>query len=276
MTPPNPPGRLLLLDTSRRGGVVGIADDGESLLCRELDESIPTAQTLFVAVQDLVSRPGAPAGIAVAVGPGSFTGIRIAVTAAKSLAYAWKIPVLAIDSLAVNERAIRSAGEVAADQPSADESSTRGFLAVRAYRGQAYVRAVGAPEVVRAASDPSGDEPSRDSLQRRFAENDLSRPEDASDEAVFAAAGTFILSKEALAEVVCNLPVTASIWTDIPGKPFVRDNASRRICPLPPARMLASSMAALARHADSDRWADPIELRCRYLRPSAAEEQRAT
>lgn len=38
-------------------------------------------------------------GIAVGVGPGSYTGIRIAVTAAKTLAWAWNIPVTGVSSL---------------------------------------------------------------------------------------------------------------------------------------------------------------------------------
>ncbi|URJ46677.1 tRNA (adenosine(37)-N6)-threonylcarbamoyltransferase complex dimerization subunit type 1 TsaB [Paenibacillus polymyxa] len=38
-------------------------------------------------------------GIAVGVGPGSYTGIRIAVTAAKTLAWAWGVPVTSISTL---------------------------------------------------------------------------------------------------------------------------------------------------------------------------------
>lgn len=38
-------------------------------------------------------------GIAVGIGPGSYTGTRIAVTAAKTLAWAWRIPVVGISSL---------------------------------------------------------------------------------------------------------------------------------------------------------------------------------
>jgi tRNA threonylcarbamoyladenosine biosynthesis protein TsaB len=38
-------------------------------------------------------------GISVGVGPGSYTGTRIAVTAAKTLAWAWNVPVVGISSL---------------------------------------------------------------------------------------------------------------------------------------------------------------------------------
>lgn len=38
-------------------------------------------------------------GITVGIGPGSYTGTRIAVTAAKTLAWAWKVPVAGVSSL---------------------------------------------------------------------------------------------------------------------------------------------------------------------------------
>lgn len=43
---------------------------------------------------------GKPDGLAVGIGPGSFTGVRIALTAAKAMGFGWGIPVKGVSSLA--------------------------------------------------------------------------------------------------------------------------------------------------------------------------------
>ncbi|MHB1610326.1 MAG: tRNA (adenosine(37)-N6)-threonylcarbamoyltransferase complex dimerization subunit type 1 TsaB [Sulfobacillus sp.] len=50
-------------------------------------------------IEQIVNEFGRPDAIACGIGPGSFTGVRIAVTAAKALAYAWNIPVKGVSSL---------------------------------------------------------------------------------------------------------------------------------------------------------------------------------
>ena len=57
---------------------------------------VPVMEQLLAASN---TQPGQLDGIAVGVGPGSYTGIRIAVTAAKTLAWAWDIPVAGVSSL---------------------------------------------------------------------------------------------------------------------------------------------------------------------------------
>ena len=74
--------------------------------------------------------------LSVAEGPGSFTGLRIAITAAKTLAYAMAIPVVAVDSLAaigMNVLNQVQAGEV--------------LVGVNAYRGQVFTCQLSNPDL---------------------------------------------------------------------------------------------------------------------------------
>ncbi len=59
-----------------------------------------TAGTHLVAwINMVVQEFGRPEGIAVGIGPGSFTGVRIALSAAKALAFAWNVPLVGVSSL---------------------------------------------------------------------------------------------------------------------------------------------------------------------------------
>ncbi len=73
--------------------------------------------------------------VSAAVGPGSFTGIRIGVTAAKTLAYALHCPVVPCDTLAAIVRQVRQG----VSEHGAPASETVD-AAINAYRGQVYCR----------------------------------------------------------------------------------------------------------------------------------------
>jgi tRNA threonylcarbamoyladenosine biosynthesis protein TsaB len=97
--------RLLILETSGRVGQVALAC-GESLLgVRQLDQARRHARDLAPAVQDLLSALGWSAqdldAVVVSRGPGSYTGLRVGIISAKTLAYATGCALLAVDTFAV-------------------------------------------------------------------------------------------------------------------------------------------------------------------------------
>lgn len=65
----------------------------------ERNHSVHVLPIIQQALAETGTSPDMLGGIAVGVGPGSYTGTRIAVSAAKTLAWAWKVPVAGISSL---------------------------------------------------------------------------------------------------------------------------------------------------------------------------------
>src|SRR4029077_17224460 len=101
--------RILAIETSGRTASVAAleAADGDVVLLQEAattrDER--TAQALFPVLKVMLQEVGwAPDAIelwTVGVGPGSFTGLRIGVTLAKTFAYAAGAEVIGVNTLAV-------------------------------------------------------------------------------------------------------------------------------------------------------------------------------
>jgi tRNA threonylcarbamoyladenosine biosynthesis protein TsaB len=95
--------RLLALETSTLTGSVAAFDSGALANELPLDPRQRSAQSLAPAIKTLLEsinwRPADIEWIAVAVGPGSFTGLRVGVTTAKALAYATGAQVLGVNML---------------------------------------------------------------------------------------------------------------------------------------------------------------------------------
>lgn len=95
--------RVLALDTSTTSLSVAMMDNGKVL--HEINEFGERNHSIrILSIVEEVLRASSTLnsdvqGIAVGVGPGSYTGTRIAVTAAKTLAWAWNVPVVGISSL---------------------------------------------------------------------------------------------------------------------------------------------------------------------------------
>lgn len=58
------------------------------------------AAELVPALHGMLERHGRPEALALAVGPGSFTGLRVSAMAVRSLAWVEDLPVLAVDTMA--------------------------------------------------------------------------------------------------------------------------------------------------------------------------------
>jgi len=96
---------ILALETSVRAGTVAALDNGRVLAQTDLDPHQRTAQSLAPGIVACLSDVGWDVRqvdlVAVIQGPGSFTGLRVGVTTAKTLAYAIGCEVLGVDTLAV-------------------------------------------------------------------------------------------------------------------------------------------------------------------------------
>jgi len=98
-----PDGPLLCIDTSIPVGSVAVVDPAEPAGARVRTGSNARAEKLFVEIESLLAEcglaPGELGGVAVAAGPGSFTGLRIAASTAKTLAWTLGKPLFAAGSL---------------------------------------------------------------------------------------------------------------------------------------------------------------------------------
>ena len=94
---------LLAFETSAKAGSVALFED-ENLLAESYQLTALThSQTLMVMAEDLLKQcrrtPQQVTHVAVAAGPGSFTGVRIGVAAAKGFAWGKELPCYGVSTL---------------------------------------------------------------------------------------------------------------------------------------------------------------------------------
>jgi tRNA threonylcarbamoyladenosine biosynthesis protein TsaB len=96
---------ILAIEASGMGGEVALLEEGKVVLEQPLAAEQRTAQSLAPGIRaalDLAGwRPNDVQLVAVTIGPGSFTGLRVGVMTAKTFAYATGCAVLGVDTLAV-------------------------------------------------------------------------------------------------------------------------------------------------------------------------------
>ncbi|WP_226001613.1 tRNA (adenosine(37)-N6)-threonylcarbamoyltransferase complex dimerization subunit type 1 TsaB [Paenibacillus sp. BJ-4] len=182
--------RFLVLDTATTVMAAALMNGrellGESNVYGERNHSVH----VITELERLLGEEGLTRndvdGIAVGVGPGSYTGIRIAVTAAKTLAWAWGIPVTSISTLHALAWGGWNRGVVIQEQEGKSESVSESPAGVQAAdwivpvldarRGQVYT-GLFAVNTVNGTDSPQRLEPDAIRLMSTWTEDLLQRLE---------------------------------------------------------------------------------------------------
>lgn len=95
--------KILAFETSAKAASVALTQEGKLLGESYQNTGLTHSQTLMVMAQDLLRQCGVAISqldaVAVANGPGSFTGVRIGVAAAKGLAWGAELPCVGVSTL---------------------------------------------------------------------------------------------------------------------------------------------------------------------------------
>lgn len=135
--------KVLALETATRVCGVALVEGGTILASREVDEKHVHAERLMGLIEEATGDQGgigAIGAVAVSLGPGSFTGLRIGVSVAKGLAYGGEIALVGVPTLeALIERARALSTSV--------KPGEKIVALLQARRGEYYVAEEGNPEV---------------------------------------------------------------------------------------------------------------------------------
>ena len=94
---------LLAADTSTTRGSIGLKIADSRVMERPLPEGLPHSETLLPAILELLTSSGLGpedvTALAIGVGPGAFTGLRVGLSTFKGLAFTSQLPVAPVSSL---------------------------------------------------------------------------------------------------------------------------------------------------------------------------------
>lgn len=105
---------ILALDSSTTGCSVAVFEEGKVMVSVTSRKDRSAAENLTTMIEQAlglvgIDRSGITA-VAVAKGPGSYTGLRIAVSTAKGLAYALGVPLISFGTLEALVHSVQEAG----------------------------------------------------------------------------------------------------------------------------------------------------------------------
>ena len=102
--------KILAFETSAKAASVALLDGGKLLAESYQNTGLTHSQTLMVMAQDMLKScnldVSAVEAVAVAAGPGSFTGVRIGVAAAKGFAWGAQLPCYGVSTLEAMARSL--------------------------------------------------------------------------------------------------------------------------------------------------------------------------
>ena len=97
---------ILHIDTTTKKCSVALAQDGELMIQKELlSEEFSHSEQLHPFIEEVLKESGLKSSslsaIVISKGPGSYTGLRIGVAAAKGLCFALDLPLIALNTLEI-------------------------------------------------------------------------------------------------------------------------------------------------------------------------------
>ena len=123
--------RCLAIETATERASVAVVANGQTLT-RVMSESRNSSREIYAVIQALLAEAGLNLSdlrcVACSQGPGSFTGVRVAVAAAQGLGYSLGVPVIGVSTLATLARSAMRRGVTGCIAPCLD-----------ARMGEAYV-----------------------------------------------------------------------------------------------------------------------------------------
>ena len=92
---------VLGIETSTRAAGVALVSDEKILAEISQESKLYHSENLLPQIEQVlnIAKVEKVDAVAVSIGPGSFTGLRIGLAAAKALAYAWKVPIIGVPTL---------------------------------------------------------------------------------------------------------------------------------------------------------------------------------